>query len=350
MKQSEFVRYLLELLAPIGGISARSMFGGFGIYHDGVMFGLVADDTLYLKVDKDNRQEFVAEGAEAFVYRGKGKPISMSYFRCPEAALDSPAAMAPWARSSIGAALRARRTPATVPRKPSRRPASDIEARDSAAASLDAPSAIALNRASYDAIAGHWDAARQRLSAAERRLLKRFVAHLADGARVLDLGCGTGRPIAAHLLRQGLHVTGVDQSKALLEIAMQRLPQGEWRHQAIEKYLPKRSFDGIVAWDSLFHLPRALQARVLKRLRGALVTGGPLLLTLGGSAHPAFTDTMWEQPFFYDAFPPEQAVEVLCGAGFEIELNEFLDHPDLDDKGQVQGRNKGRIVVLARAA
>jgi TfoX/Sxy family transcriptional regulator of competence genes/protein-L-isoaspartate O-methyltransferase len=347
MKQSEFVSYLLELLAPIGAVSARAMFGGFGIYHDGVMFGLVADDTLYLKVDKENRQEFVDEGAEAFVYEGKGKSISMSYFRCPEAALDSPAAMLPWARSSIGAALRARGAPAA--KKVSRRPRADNQALDAAGARLNAPTAIALNRLSYDTIATQWDAARQTLSAPEQRLLKRFSAKLSVGGRVLDLGCGSGQPIAAHLLGQGLQVTGIDQSVALLEIAKQRFPNGDWRHHAIEKYVPKQTFDGIVAWDSLFHLPRALHARVLGRLRRALARGGPLLLTLGGSAHPAFTDTMWNQPFFYDAFPPEQAEELLRTTGFEIELNEFLDQPDLDDAGQARGRDKGRIVILARA-
>ena len=347
MKQSEFVRYLLELLAPLGGVSARAMFGGFGIYHDGVMFGLVADDTLYLKVDKENRQEFVAEGVEAFVYEGKGKPISMSYFRCPEAALDGPAAMLPWARSSIAAALRARRTPPTrSPRTPSN---TDRQSRRGDASASAASSPTERNRASYDAIATDWDAARQRLSTPERRLLKRFLAKLPVGGRVLDLGCGTGRPIAAYLLRHGLHIAGVDQSVALLEIAKKRFPEGDWRHLAIEKYAPKQTFDGIIAWDSLFHLPRGLHKRILIRLRKALTKGGPILLTLGGSAHPPFTDNMWSQPFFYDSLPPEQATALLQATGFEIELNEFLDQPDLDDAGQARGRNKGRIVLLAHA-
>jgi trans-aconitate methyltransferase len=179
-------------------------------------------------------------------------------------------------------------------------------------------------------------------------MLKRFATYVPEGGEVLDLGCGAGRPIGAHLLRQGFQVTGVDQSSALLTIAQQRLPTGKWHRQNIEKFAPKRMFHGIVAWDSLFHIPRTRHARISERLRRALTPGAPFLLTLGGSAHPAFTDVMFNQSFFYDSFPPEAAAQLLRDTGFAIETSEYLDRPETDADGQPVGRNKGRIVLLAR--
>ena len=106
-KKSEYVDYLLELMAPLGGISARAMFGGHGIYKDGMMFGLVANETLYLKTDAENRPVFERQGLRPFVYVIKGKPTALGYFGVPAEALESTAVMTEWARSGFGAALRA---------------------------------------------------------------------------------------------------------------------------------------------------------------------------------------------------------------------------------------------------
>lgn len=100
----------------LGRVSARSMFGGWGIYREGRMFGLIAEDTLYLKADGKNRSLFEAEGLGRFVYEGKGKPVSMSYYQVPPSALDDAAEMRPWAISAYDAALR------TPPPKPKSQP------------------------------------------------------------------------------------------------------------------------------------------------------------------------------------------------------------------------------------
>jgi DNA transformation protein len=92
----------------LGPVAARRMFGGAGIYVDGVMFALVADDTLYLKTDAENRADFDALGLEPFVFHQKdGDTIETSYCRAPEDALESPDAMADWAKRGYAAALRA---------------------------------------------------------------------------------------------------------------------------------------------------------------------------------------------------------------------------------------------------
>ncbi|MCG8432881.1 MAG: TfoX/Sxy family protein, partial [Gammaproteobacteria bacterium] len=86
---------------------ARAMFGGYGIYIDKVMFALVADDELYLKVDDLNKTRFTDAGLEAFTYLKQGKPFKMSYFQAPADAMEEPEEMREWARSAIDAALRA---------------------------------------------------------------------------------------------------------------------------------------------------------------------------------------------------------------------------------------------------
>ena len=103
---SEFVSYLMELLAPFGNTRARRMFGGHGIFRDELMFGLVADETLYLKADDENREEFEARGLERFVYYKKGKPMYLSYYQAPEEALDNSGDMLVWAEKSFAAAIR----------------------------------------------------------------------------------------------------------------------------------------------------------------------------------------------------------------------------------------------------
>lgn len=109
--ESDFVDYLLELLAEFPDVSAKRMFGGYGLFRDGLMFGLVADSTLYLKVDDQNRADFEAQELEAFTYKGKGKPVSMSYHRAPAEALDNADDMLTWAESAYAAALRAKKNP-----------------------------------------------------------------------------------------------------------------------------------------------------------------------------------------------------------------------------------------------
>ncbi|MGH6904449.1 MAG: TfoX/Sxy family protein [Geminicoccaceae bacterium] len=105
---SEFVAFVLEGLQPLGGVSARRMFGGHGIYKDGVMFALIAGDQLYLKVDDGNRPAFEAQGLQPFTYAGKGRPIRMSYHEAPSEGLDDPEILCEWARAAYAAALRAK--------------------------------------------------------------------------------------------------------------------------------------------------------------------------------------------------------------------------------------------------
>ena len=106
--RDEFFAYVLGLLEPLGRVTARPMFGGYGLYCDGIFFGLVLDNTLYLKADDQNRGDFERAGCEIFSYSRKGKRAILNFYRAPEDAVDAPHLMLPWARSALSAALRSR--------------------------------------------------------------------------------------------------------------------------------------------------------------------------------------------------------------------------------------------------
>ena len=103
----EFAEFLRDQLAPLGRISMRRMFGKTGVFCDGFMLGMVRDNTLYFRVDDDNRADF--KEAEAFPplnYEKKGGSIDLSFWRAPERLFDEPEELVTWAQSALAAARR----------------------------------------------------------------------------------------------------------------------------------------------------------------------------------------------------------------------------------------------------
>ena len=98
----EFIEYVIDQLSTWADVSARKMFGGAGLYCDGVMFGLIADDIAYLKVDDSNRQDFERAGSCPFnPYPDKAKTIVMSYYEIPVDILEDRDQLAAWADRSL---------------------------------------------------------------------------------------------------------------------------------------------------------------------------------------------------------------------------------------------------------
>jgi DNA transformation protein and related proteins len=117
-RKNEFVSHLLDLLAPLGDVSARGMFGGWGIYYAGKMFALVAFETFFVKADDISRGEFESLGLSPFVYESSGgKRAVMAYFTVPTEALDSSSLLCEWAEKGIAAARRAAAKPARKKKK-----------------------------------------------------------------------------------------------------------------------------------------------------------------------------------------------------------------------------------------
>ncbi|MGH8076685.1 MAG: TfoX/Sxy family protein [Lysobacter sp.] len=117
----DFIAYLQDLFADFGAVSARAMFGGHGLYAEGVLIGVVIDDGLYLKVDAQTQALFEAEDCTPYVYTQAAKPLTMSYWSVPDAAMDSPQAMLPWARLAYEAALRKPKAPKRARKRASKK-------------------------------------------------------------------------------------------------------------------------------------------------------------------------------------------------------------------------------------
>jgi DNA transformation protein len=114
----ELVEHACELFAPLGSIRTKAMFGGYGFYCDELFFAVFADETLYLKADAESAETFRQAGGEPFQVTYKdGRQETMNYWTVPEEALENPAAMRPWGKLALAAAIRGRK-PAKAARGP----------------------------------------------------------------------------------------------------------------------------------------------------------------------------------------------------------------------------------------
>ena len=199
----------------------------------------------------------------------------------------------------------------------------------------------------YDLIADHWFANKRDAAYVEHvlRYVDRVLEGLPAGARVLDLGCGTGEPIARYIVERGFRVAGVDESEQMLKFARQTVPEAELVHADMVTVELPGTFDGAVAWDSMFHVERKHHSAIYRKLANAVRDGGRVLLSVGGSA-PAeddsvegFTSEMYDQTFYYSGFAPEVTRKMIEESGFEIEVWEVDD-----------ATSRGHIAVIARKA
>lgn len=104
----QYQDYVIEQLSAIGYVTAKKMFGGVGLYADGIFFALIASDTLYQKVDDTNRQDYESAGMDAFrPYPDKTR--TMQYYEVPVEVLEDEEELNDWAKKSIAVALQAKR-------------------------------------------------------------------------------------------------------------------------------------------------------------------------------------------------------------------------------------------------
>jgi len=116
-----FTSYLRDLFSELGPVVLRKMFGGQGLYHDGLIIGLVIGEELYLKTDAASVGAFEQAGGHPFVYQGKGKPVTMSYWLPPAEAMESAQAMRPWAKLAYEAAVRKNSEKKPASKKPAKK-------------------------------------------------------------------------------------------------------------------------------------------------------------------------------------------------------------------------------------
>ena len=196
--------------------------------------------------------------------------------------------------------------------------------------------------AAYDRSADNWLATRpSQLYRTVGRLLDVALAETPDGGRALDVGCGAGVPITRELVSRKLSTTGLDFSKELLAIAHREVPGATYVFGDV-RTIPSSAlgepFDFIVAWDSIFHVPRVDHERVFARLASWLAPRGTLLLSLGGSAGE-FTSEMLGQTFWYSGYDPDESLRLIERAGLSVL------HSEIDDP-----QSRGHFSIIATAS
>lgn len=132
----------------------------------------------------------------------------------------------------------------------------------------------------YERHSAKFDADRRK-SFSERAWLDRFLLPLPKGGRILDLGCGAGEPISRHLIDHGFVVSGVDISAKMVALCRTRFPRHRWINADMRRVAMDGVYDGILAWDSLFHLPGDDQATMIERIGAWLAPGGRALFNTG---------------------------------------------------------------------
>lgn len=105
-RKQEFANFVVELMAGFAPVQARRMFGGFGIFWQGLMFAIILDDKLYIKVDDESEPRFAQRGLPRFQYETRGGTASLPYCEAPPEAYDEPVHMAAWARLGFECAVR----------------------------------------------------------------------------------------------------------------------------------------------------------------------------------------------------------------------------------------------------
>lgn len=175
----------------------------------------------------------------------------------------------------------------------------------------------------YDRHAGTWDKERSR-SLFERPWLQRFLELVPPTGSILDIGCGSGEPIAGFFVRAGYRVHGADSSPAMIAFCKERFPDSTWDVADMRTLSLGRTFDGILAWDSFFHLPREDQRRMFAIFREHAAPQAALMFTSGTSDGVAM-GSYGGEPLYHASLAPDSYRALLAEHGFEVVANVFED-------------------------
>lgn len=165
----------------------------------------------------------------------------------------------------------------------------------------------------YDQYAEVYDQNRNK-SLFEKDWLDAFTQLVVPGGHILDLGCGSAEPIAGYLIECGFRVTGMDASPAMIALAKARYPNEDWQVRDMRHLPDSERYDGVIAWNSFFHLTRLDQQTTLPRLAQALRPGAPLMFTTGTSDGEAL-GTVAGQPVYHASLTSQHYEDILTDHG-----------------------------------
>ena len=151
----------------------------------------------------------------------------------------------------------------------------------------------------------------------EKAWLDRFLALVAPDGAILDIGCGCGEPIARYLIESGFRVSGVDSSAAMIELCRSRFPHENWRVADMRSLTLGARFNGILAWDSFFHLRMDDQRKMFPIFRKHAAPGAPLMFTSGPREGVAM-GIYHGEPLYHASLEPQEYRALLDENGFEV--------------------------------
>ncbi|GHV72687.1 methyltransferase [Spirochaetia bacterium] len=175
------------------------------------------------------------------------------------------------------------------------------------------------NKKSYNNISGQW--INNRKKSELNNLVIDFSKKIKYGGRILDIGCGTGYPIAKYFSDNGFIVTGIDISEKLLQEAIdQHIKNANFYLCDFFNYKPKEKYDGIIAFDSFFHFEKNKQEKIYKIVSEWMEKGSYILFT-HGNIDGEITGEMYGETFYYSSLKTKRVHELLKNSNIEIELS-----------------------------
>jgi SAM-dependent methyltransferase len=168
----------------------------------------------------------------------------------------------------------------------------------------------------YERHASEFDEDRSRLLQ-EKVWLDRFLAFVPPLGTVLDIGCGMGEPIARYVLEVRYRVVGVDSSPSLIQLCRTRFPASEWIVADMRDLALGRRYDGLLAWDSFFHLNMDEQRSMFARFAGHARAGAPLMFT-SGPAQGETIGSCFGEPLYHASLDPAEYRQLLAANGFAV--------------------------------
>lgn len=169
--------------------------------------------------------------------------------------------------------------------------------------------------------------------------LERLIKVLPLNSQVLDIGCGSGKPIDTYLISKGIKVTGIDISEAQIDLAKQNVPLATYEIRDMSE-LKDGEFhvDAVVSFYAIFHTPRKKHLELLRKFRTFLAVDGYLLITMGSSDWEGKEDNFCGAEMYWSHYGSDKNIELIQEAGFEIILSE------VDNAG-----GEKHLVILAKA-
>jgi len=177
----------------------------------------------------------------------------------------------------------------------------------------------------YERHARDYDADRGR-SLQEKPWLDLFLSGVGAGGTVLDIGCGTGEPIGRYILDRGFRLFGLDSSRSMIEMCRARFPESEWLEADMRGMALGRRFDGLIAWDSFFHLSMREQRGMFGRFAEHARPSAPLLFTSGPAEGETWGSCRGE-PLYHASLAPAEYERLLAANGFAVRAHR-PDDPD----------------------